>query len=210
MITLLLLNTRSGVPGSSRTWTRKRSPAACRYRRTVHSGAVSRPLIPDIMRDRVVGLTLSVMCGRHSVDGSSGGRSSFDKWIARRTRYDEVRAESKVLIAGNKCMARVPLIDLFAGPGGLGEGFSRAESVKFQVAVSIEKDGMAFETLQLRAAHRALQRAGPPKPAIWRRWDSVLADAPWNIAFEMLRASGDSIIAAACEEARREAWNLEL
>lgn len=162
------------------------------------------------MRDRVVGLTLSVMCGRHSVDGSSGGRSSFDKWIARRTRYDEVRAESKVLIAGNKCMARVPLIDLFAGPGGLGEGFSRAESVKFQVAVSIEKDGMAFETLQLRAAHRALQRAGPPKPAIWRRWDSVLADAPWNIAFEMLRASGDSIIAAACEEARREAWNLEL
>jgi len=107
-------------------------------------------------------------------------------------------------------MTRVPVIDVFAGPGGLGEGFSRAKAADFKVAVSIEKDGMAFETLQLRAAHRALQRSGLATSATWRRWDTILADSPWNIAFEMLRDSGVDAITAACEEARREAWNLEL
>lgn len=114
-----------------------------------------------------------------------------------------------VTVKRNNSM-RVPVIDLFAGPGGLGEGFSRAKSARFQIAVSIEKDGMAFETLQLRAAHRALSRSGAATPAIWRLWDTVLAEAPWNIAFEMLSSCGDPSIAAACEEARKEAWNLEL
>ena len=50
----------------------------------------------------------------------------------------------------------VPVIDLFAGPGGLGEGFARNERVRFEIAVSIEKDGMAHEPLRLRSAHRAL------------------------------------------------------
>jgi DNA (cytosine-5)-methyltransferase 1 len=103
----------------------------------------------------------------------------------------------------------VPVIDLFAGPGGLGEGFSRAKSASFQVAVSIEKDGQAFETLQLRAAHRSLLRSGAT-PAVWRKWDGILAEAPWNTAFEVLLSSNDQLIADACEEARREAWNLEL
>lgn len=107
-------------------------------------------------------------------------------------------------------MTRVPVIDLFAGPGGLGEGFSRAKAAAFQVAVSIEKDGMAFETLQLRAAHRALQRSGLATPATWRRWDAILAESPWNIAFEMLRGSGVRAITAACEVAKHEAWNLEM
>jgi site-specific DNA-cytosine methylase len=55
----------------------------------------------------------------------------------------------------------VPVIDLFAGPGGLGEGFSRCQSVRFDIAVSIEKDGMAHETLKLRAAHRACVTRDP-------------------------------------------------
>lgn len=104
----------------------------------------------------------------------------------------------------------VPIIDLFAGPGGLGEGFSRARSADFHIAVSIEKDGMAFETLQLRAAHRALLRSGRAEAATWSRWDSVLSDSPWNVAFEMLRSSGHPEIEAACESARGEAWNIEL
>lgn len=104
----------------------------------------------------------------------------------------------------------VPVIDLFAGPGGLGEGFSRARTAPFRIAVSIEKDGMAFETLQLRAAHRALMSAGEVNRATWRRWDSILAEAPWNVAFEMLRSSGDEDIRQACELARKEAWNLEM
>lgn len=104
----------------------------------------------------------------------------------------------------------VPIIDLFAGPGGLGEGFSRARSADFEITVSIEKDGMAFETLQLRAAHRALARSGFANRSTWSRWDSIIADAPWNIAFEMLRSSNDPAIEAACKRGQREAWNLEM
>lgn len=104
----------------------------------------------------------------------------------------------------------IPVIDLFAGPGGLGEGFSRFKGVTFEVGVSIEKDGMAFETLQLRAAHRALTRSGLATKAVWQRWDAILAAEPWNIVFEKLRGSGEPSIAAACEAARKEAWNIEL
>ena len=96
----------------------------------------------------------------------------------------------------------MPVIDLFAGPGGLGDGFARTNSVRFDIAVSIEKDGMASETLQLRAAHRALTRDGRATRATWTRWDRTLNDSPWNIAFEMLRGSGDAAIEAACESAR--------
>lgn len=104
----------------------------------------------------------------------------------------------------------IPVIDLFAGPGGLGEGFSRYKGVSFEVGVSIEKDGMAFETLQLRAAHRALAKSGLATKAVWQRWDAILASEPWNIVFEKLRASGDPAIAEACEAARNEAWHVEL
>ena len=41
----------------------------------------------------------------------------------------------------------LPIIDIFAGPGGLGEGFSR---VCFDVVLSIEKDYIACNTLKLR------------------------------------------------------------
>jgi DNA (cytosine-5)-methyltransferase 1 len=104
----------------------------------------------------------------------------------------------------------IPIIDLFAGPGGLGEGFSRARNADFRVAVSVEKDGMAFETLQLRAAHRALIHTSDANGWTWRRWDRIIAETPWNIVFETLRSSGDPLIARACEIARDEAWNLEL
>ena len=47
-----------------------------------------------------------------------------------------------------------PIVDLFAGPGGLGEGFSsfvdELDNFRFQLAASIECDGIAFETLRLR------------------------------------------------------------
>jgi DNA (cytosine-5)-methyltransferase 1 len=52
----------------------------------------------------------------------------------------------------------VPIIDLFAGPGGLAEGFSRLRTAgnrtPFQVRLSIEKDPIAHRTLTLRAFFR--------------------------------------------------------
>lgn len=49
----------------------------------------------------------------------------------------------------------IPIIDLFAGPGGLGEGFSsvvdRQNRRVFKVALSIENDVFAHQTLTLRS-----------------------------------------------------------
>jgi DNA (cytosine-5)-methyltransferase 1 len=58
---------------------------------------------------------------------------------------------------------RIPVIDLFAGPGGLGEGFASlcdgsGEPV-FRIALSIEMDAAAHRTLELRAFFRRLKTA---------------------------------------------------
>lgn len=55
----------------------------------------------------------------------------------------------------------IPVIDLFAGPGGLGEGFASLKSHDgdpfFQIGLSIEKDPVAHKTLTLRAVFRQLR-----------------------------------------------------
>ncbi len=66
------------------------------------------------------------------------------------------------------------------------------------------------ETLCLRAAHRTLLRSGLATQGVWRLWDSILAESPWNIAFDSLAESGNPAIAHACREARNEVWNLEM
>jgi DNA (cytosine-5)-methyltransferase 1 len=59
-----------------------------------------------------------------------------------------------------------PVIDLFAGPGGLGEGFSSLFDAdgqrEFRLRVSIEKDEVAHRTLSLRALFRAFDRSQVP------------------------------------------------
>lgn len=60
----------------------------------------------------------------------------------------------------------IPVIDLFAGPGGLGEGFSSLvdnDQQSFQVKVSIEKDPVAHKTLSLRALFRAFPAGKVPE-----------------------------------------------
>ncbi len=60
----------------------------------------------------------------------------------------------------------IPVIDLFAGPGGLGEGFSsvtnRDGTPKFSLRVSIEKDFHAHQTLSLRALFRHFAKGTAP------------------------------------------------
>lgn len=60
----------------------------------------------------------------------------------------------------------IPVIDLFAGPGGLSEGFSSLEADdghrRFDVRISIEKDPMAYQTLLLRALFRAFPKGQAP------------------------------------------------
>jgi DNA (cytosine-5)-methyltransferase 1 len=52
---------------------------------------------------------------------------------------------------------KIPIIDLFAGPGGLGEGFSSVLNKRdrvFDIKLSIEKDNEAHKTLELRSFFR--------------------------------------------------------
>lgn len=62
--------------------------------------------------------------------------------------------------------AEVPVIDLFAGPGGLGEGFSALrvsdDRQPFKIQLSIEKDATAHETLRLRSFYRQFAPSAVP------------------------------------------------
>lgn len=100
----------------------------------------------------------------------------------------------------------IPIIDLFAGPGGLGEGFCRLESKGkpvFRIALSIEMDEHAHRTLTLRSFLRQY----------WSRSD----DVP-GAYYEYLRGSDrysslDALLDAFPDQgkaARNEAWRATL
>ena len=59
----------------------------------------------------------------------------------------------------------MPVIDLFAGPGGLGEGFSALSCQRkqaFRVALSIEMEDHAHRTLELRSFFRQFSNGKAP------------------------------------------------
>jgi DNA (cytosine-5)-methyltransferase 1 len=60
----------------------------------------------------------------------------------------------------------IPVIDLFAGPGGLCEGFSsvldESGAKRFSVKVSIEKEPIAHRTLALRGIFRYFPKGMVP------------------------------------------------
>ena len=93
------------------------------------------------------------------------------------------------------------VIDLFAGPGGLAEGFcaSRAEdgSRRFRISLSVEKDEAAHKTLLLRAFLRQFSDAFPDEYYDWLNGDSEQPD--WATLYP-----------AEWKKAREEAQCLEL
>lgn len=58
----------------------------------------------------------------------------------------------------------IPVVDLFAGPGGLGEGFTSFRATgtpsPFRIVLSVEKEKFAYRTLRLRSYFRAAARSG--------------------------------------------------
>lgn len=64
-------------------------------------------------------------------------------------------------------MNSIPVIDLFAGPGGLGEGFSALRDDRgdacFKITLSIEKDQQAHSTLELRSFFRQFSDGEVPE-----------------------------------------------
>lgn len=99
-------------------------------------------------------------------------------------------------------MGMIPVIDLFAGPGGLSEGFAsltrRNGNPAFRVALSIEKDPAAHSTLELRAFFRQFEQ-GYASDEYYQHLRRLLTR-------EELFAS----CAREAESARNEAWNAEL
>jgi DNA (cytosine-5)-methyltransferase 1 len=100
--------------------------------------------------------------------------------------------------------ASIPIIDIFAGPGGLGEGFSalkaKAGNDAFRIALSVEKDEIACRTLRLRAIKRFLERFGQLDP-----YFSLLQGRISRTEFDSI-----PIVQQAAKEASVEVMNAEL
>ena len=98
----------------------------------------------------------------------------------------------------------IPIIDLFAGPGGLGEGFSSVTDSHgrqaFRIGLSIEKEPSAHKTLTLRAVFRRL-RGTPALEHYFRYVRGAIDEAGFRSIPE---------VSDAFEEASREARRIEL
>ena len=77
------------------------------------------------------------------------------------------------------------IVDLFAGPGGLAEGFSSVRNTDgsrpFRIALSIEKEASAFETLRLRSFVR--QFNGSPPADYYRFINGEITEPDWETLF---------------------------
>jgi DNA (cytosine-5)-methyltransferase 1 len=66
----------------------------------------------------------------------------------------------------NEMLFPIPIIDVFAGPGGLGEGFASFQDSAgrnpFKVCLSIENDPVVYMTLYLRSFFRQFSRGNVP------------------------------------------------
>jgi DNA (cytosine-5)-methyltransferase 1 len=97
----------------------------------------------------------------------------------------------------------IPIIDLFAGPGGLGEGFTSVLDKKgnraFKIALSIERDEFAHQTLTLRSFLRQFAYNKYPKEY-----------------YQFLQGEIETVeelfdhYPEEAENAKREAWKFEL
>lgn len=96
----------------------------------------------------------------------------------------------------------IPIIDLFAGPGGLGEGFAScvtgATASAFEVRLSIEMDPDAHTTLELRSFFRQFPRGTAPD-AYYERLRGEITTAELFADYPRQAA-----------RARTEAWLAEL
>lgn len=93
----------------------------------------------------------------------------------------------------------IPVVDLFAGPGGLGEGFSNFKykrRARFRIVLSVEKDPYAHRTLRLRSFVRKLNDSDavaalatlantPRRPSdeedVYREFPEAIAEADYEV-----------------------------
>jgi DNA (cytosine-5)-methyltransferase 1 len=102
----------------------------------------------------------------------------------------------------------IPVIDLFAGPGGLGEGFSAVLTKNgtrvFDIKLSIEKDEYAHQTLELRSFLRQFKPDNFPD----EYYEMVSENNPMKR--DKLKLALFDKYSQEYEYAKREAWLCEL
>jgi DNA (cytosine-5)-methyltransferase 1 len=105
-------------------------------------------------------------------------------------------------------MRKIPVIDLFAGPGGLGEGFSSLldENRKrvFDIKLSIERDEHAHQTLRLRSFYRKFPKAQVPE--LYYSYIKENNKVEKNILLDKLK----DLYSDQWNDAEKEAWRCEL
>jgi len=75
----------------------------------------------------------------------------------------------------------IPIVDLFAGPGGLGEGFSSIDNGKaFKIIISAEMEASAHETLRLRSFYRILRKKGKKALTCYYRYCNGETSVPYD------------------------------
>lgn len=73
------------------------------------------------------------------------------------------------------------IVDLFAGPGGLGEGFASVDNgSRFEIIVSAEMDPVARKTLRLRAFFRLLKKNHPEKISDYYNYCNGITNTPFT------------------------------
>ena len=99
----------------------------------------------------------------------------------------------------------IKVIDLFAGPGGLGEGFSALKTgnkQNFKIVISIEKEESAHRTLTLRAFYRQFSNGAPEEYYSFLRGE--LGKTPEEQLYKLEKFSNQ------VEAAKKEAQKLTL
>lgn len=96
----------------------------------------------------------------------------------------------------------IPVVDLFAGPGGLGEGFSRVVDAVgrkvFKTIISVEKDQFARQTLRLRSYYRHYRESGSKIPDAY--FQLIRSRTPKEKASALRLLGEDDIWKAVCQE----------
>lgn len=103
----------------------------------------------------------------------------------------------------------IPIVDLFAGPGGLGEGFSSLNNgAEFKILISAEMESSAHKTLQLRSFYRILKKRGKSSLLDYYNFCNGKSDIPYS------KNTENAWIEASCEAQQltlgNEADNLKL
>ena len=108
---------------------------------------------------------------------------------------------SKIAFMKQNSNDSIPVIDLFAGPGGLSEGFSALQTEcgnPFKICLSVEKDMYAHSTLELRSFFRQFSR------------DRIPEEYYSYLRKEISRAELFSAWPEEAEKAGKEVWRAEL